>query len=358
LSAYGLGLGLGMTAIVAAVSRGQTVDVVPVGGDTTSPAAPALAYAANDKFATGTEAERRGIGSPDRLVTGVLAHVADGSPVVIGASTYPADVVLATMVQAVLTTVEAEQGGDPAQLTITYPTHWSDDQITALAEALRPAAPGGVLRRIPNAVAIAVDYLAGHPLADGAAVGVVDVGATSFEAAVVGRRGGELVLLSQQAEHGTIGGDQFDDAVLQYVDRSIGGAVTDLKEVSGLQAQIALARLRRDCREAKEALSTDKSATLTAYLPSGPAKVTLTRAGFEDTIRAQAQAVADAVAGVMGSVAGPLQAIVLTGGCAQIPLLQRLLGRTAAGQLEVVPYAAARGAALLAAPEADPAASS
>jgi hypothetical protein len=60
----------------------------------------------------------------------------------------------------------------------------------------------------------------------------------------------------------------------------------------------------------------------------------------------------------MGSVAGPLQAIVLTGGCAQIPLLQRLLGRTAASQLEVVPYAAARGAALLAAPEVDPAASS
>ena len=234
MSAYGLGLGLGMTSIAAAVSRGQTVDVVPVGGVTTSPAAPALAYAANDKFATGTEAERRGIGSPDRLVTGVLAHVADGSPVVIGTSTYPADVVLATMVQAVLTTVEAEQGGDPAQLTITYPTHWSDDQITALAEALRPAAPGGVLRRIPNAVAIAVDYLAGHPLADGAAVGVVDVGATSFESAVVGRRGGELVLLSQQAEHGTIGGDQFDDAVLQYVDRSIGGAVTK-QEMSGLR---------------------------------------------------------------------------------------------------------------------------
>jgi hypothetical protein len=67
--------------------------------------------------------------------------------------------------------------------------------------------------------------------------------------------------------------------------------------------------------------------------------------------------VADVVAGVMGSVAGPPQAIVLTGGCAQIPLLQRLLGRTATGQLEVTPYAAARGAALLAAPEADPAAS-
>ena len=45
-----------------------------------------------------------------------------------------------------------------------------------------------------------------------------------------------------------------------------------------------------------------------------------------------------------------LQAIVLTGGCTQIPLLQRLLGRAASGPLEVARFAAARGAAILAAP--------
>ena len=181
-----------------------------------------------------------------------------------------------------------------------------------------------------------MDYLAGHPLADGAAVGVVDVGATSFEAAVAGRRGGELVLLSHQAEHGTIGGDQFDDAGCSYVDHSIGGAVTEVKEMSGLQAQIALARLRRDCREAKEALSTDKSATLTAYLPSGPQGHPHPR-GVRRHHPGPGASGRRRVAGVMGSVAAPLQAIVLTGGCAPIPLLQRLLGRAATGPLEVAP---------------------
>ena len=272
MSAYGLGLGLGMTSIAAAVARGSAVDVVPAGGDPASMAAPALAYATHGgRIATGADARRRAIGSPDRLVSRVLHDVASSSSVIAGDS---ADAALATrsraddpvralraMVQGVITAVAAGQGGDPARLTVTHPTPWSDDQVAALADAVRPVVPGGgVLQLIPSAVAVAVDYTVDHPLADGAAVGVVDVGATGFEAAVVGRRGTELVLLSPRVAHGPIGGDQFDDAVLQLVDRAADGAVTALNEATTLQAQIARDRLRRDCRLAKEALSTDKAA--------------------------------------------------------------------------------------------------
>jgi molecular chaperone DnaK (HSP70) len=189
-------------------------------------------------------------------------------------------------------------------------------------------------------------------LADGAAVGVVDVGATGFEAAVVGRRGSELVLLSPQVGHGPIGGDQFDDAMLQLVDRAADGAVTALTEVTTVQAQIARDRLRRDCRLAKEALSTDKAATITAYLPTGTVTVRLTRTAFNDAIRAPAETLVEAISRALGGVpaAVGLQAIVLTGGCTQIPLLQRLLGRVVSGPLEVTRFAAARGAAILATP--------
>ena len=191
------------------------------------------------------------------------------------------------MLRGVITAVAAGQGGDPARLTVTHPTPWSVDQVAALADAVRPVVPGGAaLQLIPSAVAVAVDYTVAHPLADGAAVGVVDVGATGFEAAVVGRRGTELVLLSPQVEHGAIGGDQFDDAVLQLVDRAAGGAVTALNEATTLQAQIARDRLRRDCRLAKEALSTDNAATITAYLPTGTVRVGLSRTAFDDAIRA------------------------------------------------------------------------
>ena len=364
MSAYGLGLGLGMTTIVAAVARGSAVDVVPAGGDPASVAAPAVAYATTGgRIATGAGARRRAIGSPDRLISRVLHNVASSPSVSPG---HPVDAALATeawaddpvralraMVQGVLTAVAAGQGGDPARLTVTHPTPWWDEQVAALADAVRPVVPGGgALQLIPSAVAVAVDYTVAHPLADGAAVGVVDVGATGFEAAVVGRRGSELVLLSPRVGHGPIGGDQFDDAVLQLLDRAADGAVTALSEMTTVQAQIARDRLRRDCRLAKEALSTDKASTLTAYLPTGTVTVSLTRTAFDDAIRARAETLVEAISRALGAVpaAVGLQAIVLTGGCTQIPLLQRLLGRAVSGPLEVARFAAARGAAILAAP--------
>ena len=363
MSAYGLGLGLGMTTIVAAVARGSAVDVVPAGGDPASVAAPAVAYATHGgRIATGADAGRRAIGSPDRLISRVLHNVASSPSVSPG---HPVDAALATtsrakdpvralraMVQGVLTAVAAGQGGDPARLTVTHPTPWWDEQVAALADAVRPVVPGRGLQLIPSAVAAAVDYAVDHPLADGAAVGVVDVGATGFEAAVVGRRGTELVLLSPRVAHGHIGGDQFDDAVLQLVDRAAHGAVTALHQATTVQAQIARDRLRRDCHLAKEALSTDKAATITAYLPTGTVTVRLTRSAFDDAIRAPAETLVETISRALGGVptAAGLQAIVLTGGCTQIPLLQRLLGRVVSGPLEVSRFAAARGAAILATP--------
>ena len=364
VSAYGLGLGLGMTTIAAAVARGSAVDVVPAGGDPASMTAPAVAYATHGgRIATGANARRRAIGSPDRLVSRVLHDVARSPSVSVGD---PADAALATasraevavralraMVQVVITAVATGQAGDPARVTVTHPTAWSAEQVAALADAVRPVVPGGsALQLIPSAVAAAVDYTVEHPLADGATVGVVDVGATGFEAAVVGRRGSELVLLSPQVAQGPIGGDQFDDAVLQLVDRAADGAVTAMHEATTLQAQIARDRLRRDCRLAKEALSTDKAATVTAYLPTGTVTVSLTRTAFDNAIRAGTEALAETISRAVGGAPATavLQAVVLTGGCAQIPLLQRLLGRVVSGPLEVARFAAARGAAILAAP--------
>jgi molecular chaperone DnaK len=140
--------------------------------------------------------------------------------------------------------------------------------------------------------------------------------------------------------------------VLQLVDRAADGAVTALNQATTLQAQIARDRLHRDCRLAKEALSTDKAVTLTAYLPTGTVTVRLTRTAFDDAIRSQSEALVETISRALAGVpaAAGLQAIVLTGGCTQIPLLQRLLARAASGPLEVARFAAARGAALLAAP--------
>ena len=73
---------------------------------------------------------------------------------------------------------------------------------------MRPVIPGdGALQLLPNLIAAAIDHTSTHTVNDGAAVALVDVGATAFEAAVVGRRGNQILLLSPHIERGAIGGN-------------------------------------------------------------------------------------------------------------------------------------------------------
>ena len=81
MSAYGLGLGLGMTSIAAAVARGSAVDVVPAGGDAASMAAPALAYATTrrpdrdrSRRAPARDRQSRPPGQPASCTTSRAAH--------------------------------------------------------------------------------------------------------------------------------------------------------------------------------------------------------------------------------------------------------------------------------------------
>ena len=114
-----------MTSIAVAVARGSTVTARPDQADAANPETPAVVYAAHGRFATGADAERRAIGSPDRLATGVLGNVAARTPVVIDGASYPADAVLATMVHNVLTQVTDSRGEPPQRVTLTHPTHWT-----------------------------------------------------------------------------------------------------------------------------------------------------------------------------------------------------------------------------------------
>ena len=356
MAPYGLGLELGMTSIAVAVADGTSVQVIPASADTANPEVPAVVYAAHGRFATGGDAARRAIGSPDRLATGVLGNVAARTPVVIDSAGYPADAVLGTMVHNVLAHVTDSRGEPPQRVTVTHPTHWAADEVAALADAVRPVTAGvGTLQLVPNLIAAAMHYASTHTMLDGDTVAIVDVGATGFEAAVVARRDNQVLLLSPQIERGAIGGDHFDAAVLGYVDQVTAGAVSALN-ASSLQGQITLARLRRDCRIAKETLSTARSVDMTAYLPTGTTTVSVSRTMFEEAIRPQVDVLIGAVVRALRSSPDVQpQTLVLTGGSAQVPLVQRLISAIkGVPEVSTVRHAAARGAAALAAVPAVP----
>lgn len=93
---------------------------------------------------------------------------------------------------------------------------------------------------------------------------------------------------------------------------------------------IGLARLRRDCVEAKEALSTDTDVAIPVNLPGVSTVVRINRSELEATMR---PALLDSVATFRRTLASAqtapedLSVIVMVGGSSQIPLVGELLQR-------------------------------
>jgi outer membrane biosynthesis protein TonB len=89
-----------------------------------------------------------------------------------------------------------------------------------------------------------------------------------------------------------------------------------------------VARLRDDCIDAKEALSSDTDVVIPVILPAVQTEVRLTRSEFEDLIRPALSPTADALSRALASAGvlmADLRAVLLVGGSSQIPLVGQLL---------------------------------
>jgi molecular chaperone DnaK len=89
-----------------------------------------------------------------------------------------------------------------------------------------------------------------------------------------------------------------------------------------------VARLRRECTQAKEALSVDTDTTIPVALGGVRRPVRVTRAEFEEMIRPDLDRTIEALHRALESAAidGPqLDAILLVGGSSQIPLVSQLI---------------------------------
>jgi molecular chaperone DnaK (HSP70) len=282
---------------------------------------------------------------------------AAAAPVRVADRSYPADQLLRRMVADRIADLTAQHRGQPpAQLVLSHPTRWPAAAVAALRAATDPlAASAGGLQLVPHAIAAAIAYATDHPLPDGAAVLVCDVGATTDEVFIVRRRGDHLAVLAPPAGPHTGGGDELDDAVLRLLDHHLNGAAADL-DPPPLQTQIAAARLGRDCSAAKEALSTAETVELTAHLPGGPVAVALTRAELDHAVRPTVTMIGTAVRACLRQVdAAPVRAVILTGGSSRLPAVHDEIRAAAGGRaVHLDPHAAARGAAALGAAELNP----
>ena len=124
--------------------------------------------------------------------------LAAAAPVRVADRSYPAYQLLQRMVADRIADLTAQHRGQPpAQLVLTHPTRWPAAAVAALRAATNPlVALAGSLQLVPHAITAAIDYAADHPVPDGAAVLVCDVGATTDEVFLVRRRGDDQAVLA------------------------------------------------------------------------------------------------------------------------------------------------------------------
>jgi Tol biopolymer transport system component len=150
-----------------------------------------------------------------------------------------------------------------------------------------------------------------------------------------------------------LGGVDFDQAVLAHVAASLGErwAQLDLTDMATLRA---VAQVRANAVEAKEALSTDVDAGVAVIVPGMTKDVRLTRSEFEGAIRLPLQRTVEVFRqAVIGAGIEPSQLyrVLLVGGSSRIPLVSQLLTQQLGVQVAIdahPKYAVCLGAAVAA----------
>lgn len=220
----------------------------------------------------------------------------------------------------------AATGGRPLPPTaaITYPAHWRPAAVEALRRAVRqiPEWSADEPLLIPDSTA-ALTALAANPgLPTRGVVALCDFGGSGTSVTLVD--GSQQI--APTLRHHDFSGDLVDQGLLAHVvaELSAGGSL----DVTGTSAIGSLTRLRAQCREAKERLSTVTVTALPAELPNFRGDVRLTRTELDD---AMARPLADFVAVLRDTMErsgvrpADLAAVASIGGGAAIPVITTTL---------------------------------
>jgi actin-like ATPase involved in cell morphogenesis len=356
---YSVGVDIGASYSAAAVCRHGTARMCVLGGR--GAAIPSLVYLRDDQeVLVGEAAERRGAVDPARLARHVKRHVGDSEPFVLGGAPFSSERLMAALLEQIVAAATTREGAPPTHVAVCHPGHWEPSQVDLLRHALDLAGLRTV-SLLTEAVAAAEHQAAKHGMAVGAKVAVYDLGGGSFEATVLQRTDAGFVVLGPPVGIERLGGVDFDEAVLTHVREQLADRLgdVDLDADEDPSVQVSVARLRRECAAAKEALSFDTETFVPVVLPDVHADVRLTRSeldartrpSIERTVAALGQAISGA-----GLAPGDLDAVLMVGGSSQIPLVAELVAEALGRRITIdshPKHTVALGAAVVAARVAD-----
>ena len=356
---YAVGIDLGTTYSAAALYRAGKVEMVPLGNRSAS--IPSLVFLREDgTILTGEAAERRGLAEPARLARQFKRRVGDAAPVVLGRTPYSADRLMAQLLRSVIDAVQEREGSAPAHMALTHPANWGPYKTDLVRQSAELAGVRNATL-VTEPMAAAIHYSATERLDVGGLVAVYDLGGGTFDAAILRRTETSFEPLGEPEGIERLGGIDFDEAIYCHVAAVLDGKLDDL-DPTDLQVRTSMARLRAECTNAKEALSTDSDTTIPVVLPDLQLDVRITRAEFESMIR---PTIDETISALRRAIARAriqpteLATVLLIGGSSRIPLIGELVSHELGRPVSVnthPKHAVALGAAYLAGMSLEPAA--
>jgi actin-like ATPase involved in cell morphogenesis len=348
---FGLGVDLGTTFTAGAVSHGDRLDMLPL-GERTAAIPSVVMLRDGGTTLVGDAANRRATADPARVAREVKRRLGDPTPLILGGEPHSAAQILSRLLRAVVDAAAKSEGSRPDWITLTYPANWGPykrelfDSVPRLADLT-------AVSMVTEPEAAAAHYASTARVPQGSTVAVYDLGGGTFDATVLRQLDSGFTFLGPPEGIEGLGGIDFDEAVFAHVDRSVDGALSEL-DLDDPQTAASLIRVRHDCVLAKEALSGDTETSIPVMLPDLHTEVRLTRAEFEEMIRAPIEATVSALRRALTAAeVAPedLTKVLLVGGSSRIPLVSQMLsaelGRPTA--IDTHPkHAVALGAALLA----------
>lgn len=326
---YRLGVDLGTTFTAAVIHRPGTAPTAVPLGDRSATMPSVLFIGEDGTVLMGEAAERRAVTDPDRVLRRFKRRIGDETPLLVGPGgvALTAHALAARLIAMVADRAAEQEGGAPSAIAVTVPAGWGTHKKDLLTSALtREGLLGVTLVDEPTAAALA--YANTGRLGAGTTVGVYDFGGGTFDAALLrAGKDGQFTPLGSPSGLPNLGGIDFDDAVLAYVLGMAGPQTPGIDPADPVHLT-AMTRLRRECTDAKEALSADSTATVPVLLGGAQTSVRLTRGEFEAMIGGAVEQTCIAMEAALvsaGLTGKKLDRILLAGGSSRIPLVSQLL---------------------------------
>ncbi|MEU7528158.1 Hsp70 family protein [Saccharothrix sp. NPDC042600] len=328
-----LSIDLGTSNTVAVLAaHGRPPRVVEVDGSATMPSA---VYCEEDgSLVVGRDAERRARLDPSRFEPNPKRRVDEGM-LLLGDNVVPVTDALAAVLRRVLEETTRQLGGESLdEVRLTHPAQWGPTRRNVLLSAARLAGVSCDIVPVPEPVAAASHYAS---LAVGQALAVYDLGAGTFDVAIVGATQNGFTVLAEDGLH-DLGGLDVDQALLEHVGRQVSH-----RDPAGWQRLLrpettadrrARRALQEDVRAAKESLS--RHAHTEVPMPEPFEDVLVNRSDLEALIRPSMLRSVELLAATIrstGMAPNQLAGIYLVGGSSRIPLVATMI----AEQVRVVP---------------------